>query len=78
MKNPWLSLWLSGANAWTGAARGVMAGEARRAQTAMMAEAARQQSAMIEEATRTWTELWLPGAKTPAKRKTRRPSRRAS
>ena len=27
MKNPWMSLWLSGANSWAGAARGLWAAE---------------------------------------------------
>jgi hypothetical protein len=29
-KNPFMSMWLSAANAWAGAARGLMAAEARR------------------------------------------------
>lgn len=33
-KNPALSLFLSGANAWTGASRGLWAGEARRQKSA--------------------------------------------
>jgi hypothetical protein len=51
MKNPWLSLWLSGANAWTGAARGLWAAEAQRAQTAMLDQTVRQAAA-----------FWLPWA----------------
>lgn len=65
MKNPWLSLWLSGANAWSGAARGLMASEMKKSQNAMM-----------DEATRQATAFWFPaarsgGSKTP-KRKTAR------
>ncbi|MFL5338523.1 MAG: hypothetical protein ACJ8H8_36555 [Geminicoccaceae bacterium] len=33
-KNPLLSIWLSAANAWAGAARGMMASEVRRQQRA--------------------------------------------
>jgi hypothetical protein len=33
-KNPLLSIWLSAANAWAGAARGMMAAEVRRQQKA--------------------------------------------
>lgn len=35
-KNPLLSVWLSAANAWAGAARGLMAAEARRQHKAAM------------------------------------------
>lgn len=75
MKNPWLSLWMSGANAWGGAARGLMAAEASRAQTSMMSEAARRQTAMVEEAARRWTAIWFPHspqAKSPPRRRKRR------
>lgn len=79
MKNPWLSMWLSGANAWGGAARGVMAAQTKRAQTTMLQEVARQQSALMTEATRRMTELWFPGAAmlapAPIKRKRRRSTR---
>lgn len=65
MKNPWLSMWMSGANAWSGAARGMMAAEAKRNQTAMMTEATRQMAA-----------LWFPMLQAPepatVKRKRRR------
>lgn len=40
MKNPWLSMWLSGANSAAGAARGFWTAEMRRQQKAMMREAA--------------------------------------
>jgi hypothetical protein len=36
MKNPWLSAWLSGANAWSGAARSIMTAEIRRGQRKAM------------------------------------------
>ena len=49
-KNPLLSLWLSGANAVAGKARG-----------AATAEAKRQQIGLVKEATRFWTG-GLPGA----------------
>ena len=35
-KNPWLSLWLSAANAWVGAARGLATAEMRRQQTTLL------------------------------------------
>ena len=41
-KNPLLSMWLSAANAWAGAARGLMAAEARRAQKKAVAKAVGQ------------------------------------
>lgn len=63
MKNPWLSLWLSGSNTWFNVARGMMA-----------AEAGRTQRAMIDEATRQATALWFPspppGRKPASKRRT--------
>lgn len=69
MKNPWLSMWLSGVNAWSGAARSMVAAETRRAQNAMMKEAARQAA-----------EFWSPPSSgdRPAsqKAKTRRSSTR--
>jgi hypothetical protein len=40
-KNPWLSVWLSAANAWAGTARGLVAAEARRQQTALTKAATR-------------------------------------
>ena len=42
MPNPWMSLWLSAANAWAGAARGFWTAEMRRQQTAMLNEMTRQ------------------------------------
>ncbi len=58
-KNPFLSMMLSGANAWAGAARG-----------AMSAQAKRQQAAAMRAGTRQVTEAWtaaLTGA-APKKR----------
>ena len=40
-KNPWLSLWLSAANTWAGAARGFWTAEMHRQQTAMLNEMTR-------------------------------------
>ena len=48
MKNPWISLWLSGANKITNAARGQMTAEMRKTQGAMLAEWQRG-----------WMEAWL-------------------
>ena len=50
MKNPWVSDWLSAANALTGAARGRGYAEARRAQAAWLAETNRRMMS-----------LWFPG-----------------
>lgn len=50
-----LSLWLSGANAWAGAARGFWTAEMRRQQTAMVNE-------MTKQAFRFWTGAWAAGA----------------
>jgi hypothetical protein len=51
MSNPWLSLWLSAANTWAGAARGFWTAELHRQQSAMMNEMTRQ---MV----RFWTDAW--------------------
>jgi hypothetical protein len=37
-KNPWMSLWLSAANTWAGAARGFWTAEMQRQQRAMLNE----------------------------------------
>jgi hypothetical protein len=37
-KNPWMSLWLSAANTWAGAARGFWTAELHRQQKAMVDE----------------------------------------
>ncbi|APT57296.1 hypothetical protein BKE38_07720 [Pseudoroseomonas deserti] len=41
-KNPFLSIMLSGANAWAGAARGIMTGQAKRQQAAATRQSAKQ------------------------------------
>jgi hypothetical protein len=51
MPNPWMTLWLSAANAWAGAARGFWTAEMRRQQTAMINEMTRQMA-------RFWTGAW--------------------
>ena len=51
-KNPWMSLWLSAANAWSGAARGFWTAEMHRQQVAMGSEIARQ---MV----RIWAATWI-------------------
>jgi hypothetical protein len=56
-KNPLLSMWLSGANAVAGKARGAGAAEAKRRQTSL-----------IKEATRFWSGAWLADAKPGAKK----------
>jgi hypothetical protein len=42
VSNPWMSVWLSAANAWVGVVRGFWAAEIRRQQTSVMNEMARQ------------------------------------
>jgi hypothetical protein len=67
MKNPWMSLWLSGANSWAGAARGMWTAELHRQQTAMLNE-------MTKQMVRFWTGGWmLPGGqgKTSGQRSSR-------
>ncbi len=58
-KNPFMSMWLSGANAATSRARGYAAAEAKR-----------QQTAITKQATRLWTSAWLD-AVTPKRSKKR-------
>lgn len=68
MKNPWMSMWLSAANSYASAARGVAAAETRRTQ-----------NAMIDEMTRQTMAFWFPPGlrqATPAAKPRRR--RRAS
>ncbi len=60
-KNPFLSMWLSGANAATGKARSLGA-----------AEAGRQRTQIARSVTRFWTDAWLGTAAPESKRKTRR------
>ena len=61
-KNPFLSIWLSGANAVTGKAR-----------SAGAAEISRQQTQLVNQVSRFWTDAWFGTAKpkphTKAKRK---------
>jgi hypothetical protein len=42
MKNPWMSMWLSGANAFWGAARGQAAAAGKRQAASFMEEGAKQ------------------------------------
>jgi len=51
MPNPWMSLWLSAANAWAGAARSFWTAGMRRQQTAMINE-------MTRQTVRFWTGAW--------------------
>lgn len=62
-KNPALSLFLSGANAWAGAARGLWAGEARR-----------QKSAAAKAGAKAVTDFWTatPTPSTPGSKKGKR------
>jgi hypothetical protein len=48
MSNPWLSLWLSAANAWAGAVRGFWTAEMHRQQSAMMNEMMRQDRTVLD------------------------------
>lgn len=57
-KNPFLSMWLSGANALAGKAR--VAGKA---------EVSRQQTSAAKQATRFWTDAWLQALKPKTKRR---------
>ena len=57
-KNPLLSLWLSGANAFAG-----------RARSAGAAEAKRQQASSAKQAARLWSGAWLADAKPKPKAK---------
>jgi hypothetical protein len=63
MTNPWLSVWLSAANSWAGAARGFWTAEMQRQQTVVMNQ-------MIEQTTRFWMQTWSPGV--PGRKQTRR------
>ena len=56
-KNPFLSLWLSGANAVAGKMRGPAA-----------AAMAKHQAAMMKQMTRAWTDAWLQPVKVKARR----------
>ena len=65
MTNPWLSLWLSAANQWTGAARGFATAEMQRQQTALMREWQRQQTEAFEAWSRAMLEFWSGGWQSP-------------
>jgi hypothetical protein len=60
-KNPFMSLWLSGANKVAGTGRGLWQAAARK-----------QQTAMIHEAGKMATSFWTAALKTPAKPKRRK------
>lgn len=64
MHNPFMSLWLSNANAWAGMMRGFWTAEAQRQQTQMM-------NAMTKQAMEFWTGGWarsLDAANKPPRR----------
>ena len=63
-KNPLLSMMLSGANAWAGAARGIMTGQAKR-----------QQAAAMREGTRQITDVWAAALTNAAPQKRTRKKR---
>jgi hypothetical protein len=52
MRNPWMSLWLSAANSWGGALRGLWTAELHRQQTAAANE-------MLRRTIDFWTRTWL-------------------
>jgi hypothetical protein len=60
-KNPFLSMWLSGANALAGRARGAGAAEAKR-----------QRTSSAKQAAHLWSGAWLAGTKPKSKAKRRR------
>lgn len=64
-KNPAMSLFLSGANAWAGAARGVWTKEARRQQSAAVSAGAQQVASF-------WTAALTPPSPGSKKAKRRR------
>jgi hypothetical protein len=51
MPNPWMSMWLSAANSWAGAMRGLWTAELHRQQTAAANE-------MIRQTVDFWTRGW--------------------
>lgn len=61
-KNPALSLFLSGANAWAGAARGLLAGEAQRRKSAAAKAGAKAAAGF-------WTAALTPGGGKKGKRR---------
>lgn len=60
-KNPFMSMWLSGANAAMGSARG-----------RVNAASKRQANAMVTEGTKQMIDLWASALSPPAKSKRRR------
>ncbi len=60
MTNPWMSAWLSAANAWAGPMRGFWTAEMHRQQTAMMNE-------MIQQSVKFWSGAWLQAAQQAAR-----------
>ncbi len=48
MPNPWLSLWMSAANSWAGAARGFWSAEMQRQQTAMLKDMTEQMLSVLD------------------------------
>lgn len=60
-KNPFMSLWLSGANKVAGTGRGLFQAAARK-----------QQTAMINEAGKMAADFWTTALNTPAKPKRRK------
>lgn len=56
MKNPFLSFWLSAANQWASAGRGLWMAELQRQQTAMLTQ-------MTKQAIEFWTGNWAVPAK---------------
>jgi hypothetical protein len=62
-KNPFLSMWLSGANAIAGTTRG-------RASAAMKRQAHTAMTEGMKQATEFWTSMWMPTV--PKKRRKRR------
>ena len=52
MPNPWMSVWLSAANSWAGALRGLWTAELHRQQTAATNE-------MMRQSMDFWTKAWL-------------------
>lgn len=57
MSNPWMSLWLSAANSWSGVMRNFWSAEVRRQQTAMQKE-------MVRQTVDFWSGAWMAPAKT--------------
>ncbi len=65
MKNPFMSMFLSGANKIAGSARA-------QATAAVKREAAKNARQMTKEMTKAWTDALVPGAAAPRKKATRK------